>query len=82
MGMDVLRAKSPKMVNKKIAVYLLSYNLVRGLIARTASATRVIARGLSFNGAMQLLLAFQQHLRRSGRKSAHTMCVYLLGAIS
>lgn len=82
MGMDVLRAKSPQMVNKEIAVHLLAYNLVRGLMARAASATHVIARALSFKGALQLLLAFQQHLRWAGRKSAQIMCAHLLGAIS
>lgn len=82
MSMDVLRAKSPQMVNKEIAVHLLAYNLVRGLIARAASATHVIARALSFKGAMQLLLAFQQHLRWAGQKSTDIMCAHLLGAIS
>jgi Transposase DDE domain len=82
MGMDILRAKSPQMVNKEIAVHLLAYNLVCGLIARAASATQLIARALSFKGAVQLLLAFQQQLRWAGRVSIDTMCAHLLGAIS
>ena len=82
MGMDILRAKSPAMIEKEIAVDLLAYNLVRGLMARAAAATPVIARGLSFKGALQLLLAFQQHLRWAGRKSVDTMSAHLLGAIS
>jgi IS4 transposase len=69
MGMDILRAKSPAMIDKEIAVYLLAYNLVRGLMARAAAGVQVIARALTFKGTLQLLLAFQQHLRWSGRKS-------------
>lgn len=69
MGMDILWAKSPAMIDKEMAVYLLAYNLVRGLMARAAAGVRVIARALSFKGALQLLLAFQQYLRWSGRKS-------------
>ncbi|MFN0038648.1 MAG: IS4 family transposase [Burkholderiales bacterium] len=82
MGMDILRAKSPAMIDKEIAVHLLAYNLVRGLMARAAAGAEVIARALSFKGALQLLLAFQQHLRWAGRKSVDIMNAHLLGAIS
>lgn len=82
MGMDILRAKSPAMIDKEMAVYLLAYNLLRGLMARAAAATAIIARALSFKGALQLLLAFQQHLRWAGKISVDTMIAHLLGAIS
>jgi Transposase DDE domain len=82
MGMDIVRAKSPEMVDKEIAVYLLAYNLVCALMARAAAATDVLARALSFKGTLQLLLAFQQHLRLSAARSARTMTAHLLGAIS
>lgn len=48
MGMDILRAKSPAMIDKEIAVHLLAYNLVRALMARAAAGVEVIARTLSF----------------------------------
>jgi hypothetical protein len=81
MGMDILRTKSAAMVDKEIAVYLLAYNLVRGLMARAACATDVIARALSFKGTVQLLLAFQQHVRWAGKKTIDIMTAHLLGAI-
>jgi hypothetical protein len=81
MGMDILRAKSPAMIDKEMAVHLLAYNLVRGLMARAAAGVQVIARALSFTGALQLLLAFQQHLRWSCKKSKALMRAHLLGAI-
>lgn len=82
MGMDILRAKSPAMIDKEMAVYLLAYNLVRALMARAAAATDVLARALSFKGSLQLLLAFQAHLRWAGKVSATAMTAHLLGAIS
>lgn len=82
MGMDILRAKSPAMIDKEIAVHLLAYNLVRGIMARAAAGAEVIARTLSFKATLQLLLAFQQHLRWAGRKSVDIMSAHLLGAIS
>lgn len=82
MGMDVVRAKSPDMVDKEIGAYLLAYNLVCALMTRAGAAAQVLARALSFKGTLQLLLAFQQHLRWSGGRSAMTMTAHLLGAIS
>jgi hypothetical protein len=82
MGMDILRANSPAMIDKEIAVHLLAYNLVRGIMARAAAGAEVIARTLSFKATLQLLLAFQQHLRWAGRKFAVIMSTHLLGAIS
>lgn len=70
MGMDVMRAKSPDMVNEEIAAYLLAYNLVCSLMTRAAAGARVFARALSFKGALQLPLAFQQHLRLSASRHA------------
>jgi len=82
MGMDILHSKSPAMVNKEIAAYLLAYNLVRALMARAAAGVRVVARSLSFKGTVQLLLAFEQPLRFSAAVAARTMTAHLLGAIS
>jgi len=40
MGMDMLRCKSTQMVKKEIAIYFLSYNLIRANIARSAVMTK------------------------------------------
>ncbi|MBI3067506.1 MAG: IS4 family transposase [Betaproteobacteria bacterium] len=82
MGMDILRANSADRVDKEIAVHLFAYNLVCALMRRAAAAAHVLARALSFKGTLQLLLAFQQHLRMSGGRSAKIMIAHLLGAIS
>lgn len=81
LGMDILRAKSPAMIDKEIAAHLLAYNLVCGLMARAAAGRQVLARAISFKGTLQLLLAFQQQLRWSGRKTLSVMGAHLLGAI-
>lgn len=82
MGMDIVRAKSPSVVDKEIAVYLLAYNLVCALMTRAGAAANVLARALSFKGTVQLLLAFQQHLRHSAGTRTTIMIAHLLGAIS
>lgn len=82
MGMDILRAKSPSMIDKEIAVYLLAYNLVCALMTRAAAGAGVTARSLSFKGSLQLFLAFEQQLRFGAGAGVRTMTAHLLGAIS
>jgi hypothetical protein len=62
MDMDVLRCKSPDMVRKEIAVFLLTYNLVRWSMMRAAQLVKVAPRDLSFTGARRLLLAFASRM--------------------
>jgi hypothetical protein len=82
MGMDILRAKSPHMIDKEMAIYLLAYNLVRGLMARAAAGADMFTRALSFKATLQLLLAFQQHLRRAAGECADIMRTHLLNVVS
>ena len=59
MHMDVLRCKSPAMVQKEIALYLLAYNLVRRVMAQAAQLAGQSVRQLSFTGAQRLIRVFK-----------------------
>jgi hypothetical protein len=82
MNMDVLRCKSPAMVKKEIAVYLLTYNLVRWTMVRAAQLARVPARELSFTSARRLIWAFACHLRQCMNQVATSLVGALLKSIS
>ena len=58
MGLDVLRCKTPEMVEKKIWVGLLAYNLVRLLMAQSARLNQCFCSQLSFKHTVQLWLAW------------------------
>src|SRR5947208_1457461 len=58
MKMDILRCKTPEMVEKEIWVYLLAYNLLRTVMAVAAAASDVEPRKISFKGAKQAVTAF------------------------
>jgi len=62
MKMDVLRCKTPEMVEKEIWAHLLAYNLLRTVMAVAASESSVEPRQLSFKGAKQALTAFAPKL--------------------
>ena len=65
LQMDVLRCKTPAMVEKEIWMHLLAYNLIRGVMAEAAEAHDEQPRDLSFKGALQTMTAFQDALRRA-----------------
>jgi hypothetical protein len=59
MRMDVLRGKSPEMVRKEVAMHLVAYNLIRGIMAEAARVSDVPPRQLSFKGAQQTIRSFE-----------------------
>ena len=81
MNMDVLRCMSPAMVTKEIAVYLLTYNLVRWAMARAAQLAQVSARALGFAGARRLICTFAGHLRRRTYSDTDYLAATLLKSI-
>lgn len=80
--MDILRCKSPQMVRKKVAVHLLAYILLRAVMAQAASLANILARALSFKGAIQVLNAYQQQLRHSACARISIMIIHVLGALA
>jgi hypothetical protein len=48
--MDVLRCKSPDLVDKELWVHMLAYNIIRELMATAAAKTGAGPREISFKG--------------------------------
>ena len=65
MQMDILRCKTPEMVQKEIAVHLLGYNLIRSAMAQAVSATMSLPRQLSFAAARRTVAALQEQVRHN-----------------
>lgn len=82
MRMDVLRCKSPAMVEKEIAVYLLTYNLVRWVMVRAAQLVDKCAREVSFTSARRLISAFAGHQRQGGEREQSALVQALLESIA
>ncbi len=71
MRMEMVRTKSPEMVRKEVAMHLLAYNLIRGIMAEAARAEEVKPRTLSFKGALHTVRAFEEsHLYDPARIEA------------
>jgi len=67
MQMDVLRCKTPEMVDKEIWVHMLAYNIIRDFMAIAAAKNSVRPRQLSFKGTLQAVSAFRDSLRTANR---------------
>ena len=63
MQMDVLRCKSPDLVDKEIWVHMLAYNIIRELMVTAAAKNGAEPREISFKGTLQALTAFQDAMR-------------------
>lgn len=82
LQMDILRCKTPEMVNKEIAVHLLGYNLIRAVMAQAARHQRIPPRTLSFKATVQLLNVFRRQDLLNDERNWHTICQALFEAIS
>jgi hypothetical protein len=82
LGMDVLRCHSPAMVRKEVWAHLLTYNLIRSVMAEAAACSEVQPRELSFKGALQALTAFAEHLRQARGDRRAELYGALLAAIA
>ena len=52
LALDVLRCKTPAMIEREVAMHLIAYNLVRVLMQRAAHEHRVALSKLSFKGTL------------------------------
>jgi hypothetical protein len=81
LGMGVLRCQSPAMVRKEVWAHLVTYNLIRTVMAQAAVANGCAPRELSFKGALQALTAFAERLLDAAGKAAAELYDWLLVAI-
>ena len=82
LKMEMLRCKTPEMVEKEIAVRFMAYNLIRGNMAASANDHNKIPRQLSFKASVQLLRAVQNQLGRVSKLIINQQYYCLLKALA
>jgi hypothetical protein len=65
MGMEVLRCKTPAMVEKELEMFFLAYNLIRCLMIQASTAQGVDLERLSFKGTVDSVRQFSAALAQS-----------------
>lgn len=83
MGMEVLRCKSPAMAHKELEMYLIGYNLVRCLMAESASLHEKPLEQISFKGTVDTLRQYSPLIARApSRKKQNRLLQKLLQALA
>jgi len=82
MDMEILRCKSPQMVQKEVGAFFLAYNLIRAAMAQAAACAKLLPRQLSFCGAKRMINGFLDLLRGRAARGLIRMFAYLRGAIA
>jgi len=78
MGMETFSCKSPDMIEKEMWVYLLAYNLIRLVMAQSASLADLLPRQISFKHSLQIWLTFrQQQGDIADEESLSALCVLI-----
>lgn len=70
MGLEMLSCKTPAMAVKELWIYLLAHNLIRLIMAQSASMADCLPRELSFKHSLQLWLAWRQFDDDPGRNES------------
>lgn len=81
LGMDVLRCKTPDMVQKEVWAHLVAYNLIRAVMARAALEFGGPPRDISFKGALQTMRAFAERMVDATGTTTQELSEWLLIAI-
>jgi Transposase DDE domain len=77
MQMDLLRCKTPELVRKEIWTHVLAYNLIRTIMAQTASQHGITPRSISFKATLQVLAAFQPVISQQAHRGVeHLKSLY------
>ncbi len=66
MGMDVLRCKTPRMVEKELWMYVIAYNLIRALMTEAALAHGSRVSEISFKGTLSTVRQWAPILSKLG----------------
>src|ERR1051325_9793925 len=81
MKMDILRCKTPGMVEKEIWAHLLAYNLLRTVMA-VAAEKGVEPREISFKGAKQAVTAFAPKIEAARPEGRASLIDAMLAAVA
>lgn len=70
MGMDVLRCRTPEMIQKEVLMHFIAYNCIRRLMYEAAEEADIEVRIVSFKGSLQALRSWEPHLNQAKTSKA------------
>jgi hypothetical protein len=72
LKMEMLRSRSPEMLQRELYAHLIAHNLIRCTMAQAASAYEVALERISFKGTLDALRQFTQAMSQARSKKKRT----------
>lgn len=66
MGMDILKCKTPQMIEKELWMHVIAYNLIRAIMQEAANTHRLSCECLSFKGTVSTVRQWAPVLSQPG----------------
>ena len=84
LGLDILRCKSPLMIEKELLIHLIAYNLVRAIMQQSAHHYHRPLGRISFKGSLDALRHFARpiHLARHQPRRVQMLIAQMLEIIA
>lgn len=84
LGLDILRCKTPAMIEKEVLIHLIAYNLVRGIMQKSAHHHHRDLGRISFKGSLDTIRHFARpiHLARNRPGKARQLVAGMLELIA
>lgn len=83
LEMDMLRGRTPQMLQKELYTRLIAHNLIRCLIAQAAAENGVALERISFKGSLDALRQFSQAMARArSKKKRRELWAQLLATLA
>ena len=82
MGMDILRCKTPEMVHRELAIYLIAYNLVRLTMLEAARKHNAPVERLSFKGTLSTIRSWAPIFAAAGEPRRRALWSALLDSLA
>ena len=78
MGMDILRCKSPDMIQKELLIHFIVYNCIRLLMLKASKQKGIYPRNISFKASVQALRQWEPLLKQGMKLSERNRLIDLL----
>ena len=78
MHMDILRCKSPEMIHKELIIFIIAYNLIRGLIWESALKKGIDPYQISFKEAMVAICHWSLFFTFTGNRNENKKKIEIL----
>ena len=82
LGLDVVRCKSPEMVEKEMWMQAIAYNMVRAMMVEASVTHAVPMERLSFKGTLERMRKWAEWMNYGEARKSQTMFEQLLLAIA